>query len=167
MRLVGMLLLLLATQEALACVMTPSEQETPPDELIARTGNIFLARAVRADAASDRWHVLYTFKVERTLKGKPQAAFQILGEPLFGEMSVHRFNEHTDAAFWDDQGGREYHDTSCKIRPEFAVGNTYLIFLDKPYHNKSFEQILFTGEDGRQKDQWLRYVEERVSSPKR
>lgn len=162
MRLSGMLLFLFLAHEARACLVTPFEQTTSPDELIARTKSIVLARAVRADAGSTRWHVLYTFKVERTLKGEPRTAFQILGEPLMGELSVHRFNEHNDDAFWEASGGRESHDTACEIRPEFAVGNTYLIFLDPPYHTKGFEEILFTGEDGREKDKWLRYVEARV-----
>lgn len=167
MRSLGMLLLLFVTQDALACLLTPREQITSPDELIARTENILLARAVRADAASKRWRVLYTFKVERTLKGQPRTAFQILGEPLLGEISMHRSNEHGSEAFWDERGGRESHDTTCEIRPGFAVGNTYLIFLDPPYHTKGFEEILFTGEDGREKDKWLQYVEERIAHPGR
>lgn len=166
MRLAAAFLLLFVAQNAPACVKTPAEQTSPPDQLIARTPNIVLARAVRADAGSDRWHVLYTFKVERTLKGKVKAAFQILGEPLRGGVSMYRFGEHADAAFWADEGGREGHDTACEIRPDFAVGNTYLIFLDSPYHSKGFEEILFTGEDGREKDKWLQYVEERTTKLK-
>ena len=156
------LVLLLASKSSFACLMTPPAQFTPPDELIARTENIALARVVRADAASNGWEVLYTFETTKQLKGTHRKAFQILGGEAIWETSNHRFNEHFDEAFWNDHNGRVFHGTSCRIRPGFAVGGTYLIFLDKPYHSKSFEMILIKDGPADKKDKWLQYVEQRT-----
>ena len=162
MRLLFFLALILATQDCLACRATPAVQYTPPDELISRTTNIALAEVVRADAASNGWDVLYTFKTIKPFKGNIEPAFQILGSANFGDMSNWRFNEHFDEGFWDDRAGREFHDTACRIRPGFTVGGTYLVFLDKPYHSKSFEMILMTEGSADKKDKWLQYVEKRT-----
>lgn len=167
MRIAFLLVLLSLSSNAWGCMMTPPEQTTDPDELISRTKNIVLAKVVRADAGSSRWHVLYTLKTERTYKGNPPRAFQLLGGRLLGPSSIERFDEHRDPAFWTKYGGREFHDTSCAIRPTFIVGATYLIFLDAPYHNKSFEEIYFTGDDRSEKDRWLHYVESRIADGKR
>lgn len=162
MRLTTALMLFLTVHECLACIATPVAQYTPPDELITRTENIALAEVVRADAASNGWDVLYTFKTVKQLKGDAKPAFQILGRANFGDMSNWRFNEHFDEDFWDDRAGREFHDTACRIRPGFTVGGTYLVFLDKPYHSKSFEMILMTEGAADKKDKWLQYVEKRT-----
>ncbi|MGY0559104.1 MULTISPECIES: hypothetical protein [unclassified Lysobacter] len=156
------LVLLLASQRSLACLVTPPPQHTPPDELIARTENIALAKVVREDAASNGWDILYTFETIKQLKGEHRKAFQILGDSAIWEASNHRFNDHFDENFWNDYNGRESHDTSCRIRPGFAVGGTYLIFLDKPYHSKSFEMILVREGPVDKKDKWLQYVEQRT-----
>jgi hypothetical protein len=155
-------ILLLIAQDCFACRATPEAQYTPPDELVSRTNNIALAKVVRADAASNGWDVLYTFKTIKQLKGTAQPAFQILGGAGTGEMSNWRFKEHFDQGFWDDRAGRVFHDTSCNIHPGFAVGGTYLIFIDQPYHTKSFEMILMTEGDADKKDKWLQYVEKRA-----
>jgi hypothetical protein len=156
------LALLLAANDCFACIATPTAQYTSPDELISRTKNIALAEVVRADAASNGWDVLYTFKTIKQMKGDEKPAFQILGRVNFGDMSNWRFNEHFDEGFWGDREGREIHDTACRIRPGFTVGGTYLVFMDQPYHTKSFEMILMTEGDADKKDKWLQYVEKRT-----
>jgi len=162
MKLVGFFILALLANDALACRATPAEQHTPPDELIARTQDIVLAKVVRADAASNGWNVLYTFKTIRQIKGENRSPFQILGRPATGEMVNWTFNEHFDPSFWEHRSGRTFHDTSCKIRPGFVVGGEYLVFLDQPYHTKSFEMILMTEGTSDTRDKWLQYVEQRA-----
>ena len=159
--------LFFASSSAWACWATPREQTSPPDDLIARTKDIALAKVVRADAGSDPWRVLYTFKTERAIKGVPPRAFQLLGKRLLGDLSTERFDEHQAAGFWDEYGGRQRHDTTCEITPSFIVGATYLIFLDAPYHNKSFEEIYYKGDEYSDKDKWLKYVEDKVADSKK
>src|SRR5690606_11813002 len=96
------LLLLIVSQNSFACLVTPPVQYTPPDELIARTENIALAQVVRADAASNGWNILYTFKTIKQLKGEYRKAFQILGDKAVWENSNNRFNDHFDENFWND-----------------------------------------------------------------
>jgi hypothetical protein len=40
----------------------------------------------------------------------------------------------------------------CRIHPNFEEGRTYLVFLDEPYHPKSFERIASDS------DKWLQAV---------
>ena len=167
MRNIYLLVLLGLASNAWGCMVTPPEQTTDPDELISRTKNIVLAKVVRADAGSSPWRVLYTLKTERTYKGNPPRAFQILGKRLLGPVSIETFDDHRDPAFWTKYGGRESHDTSCAIRPAFIVGATYLVFIDSPYHNKSFEEIYYTGDDHSEKDRWLDYVESTIANGRR
>lgn len=154
------------SSNAWACLFTPHEQTTPAEDLISRTTDIALAKVVRADASSDPWRVLYTLRTERSVKGHPPRAFQLLGERLLGDVSTERFDEHRAPGFWTEYGGREHHDTSCKIQPSFIVGATYLVFLDAPYHNKSFEEIYFEGDEKSEKDKWLKYVEDKIAEGK-
>jgi hypothetical protein len=160
--LVAFLLLFLSAHSSIACTVQPAAQHTPADDLISRTANIALVTAVRADAASNGWDVLYTFRTIKWLKGEPQVAFQLLGQPAIWETSNQRFEDHFHEAFWGQYAGRSYPDTSCQIRPQFAVGGTYLVFLDQPYHHKSFEMILMTEGTPATKDKWLQYVEKRT-----
>jgi hypothetical protein len=39
---------------------------------------------------------------------------------------------HSDNAFWEHNGGRLYHGLDCVLRPDFIVGEYYLVFRGKP-----------------------------------
>ena len=144
-----------------ACEVPPSEQRTPPDELIARTKNIALAKVVKAEISGGN-EVLYTFETIKQLAGKTKEHFQILGYPAIWEGDNRGFNNHFDKDFWSEPGGRVSNDTDCQIHPTFSVGGTYLLFLDQPYHAKSFEIIIRTHGDATIRDKWLQYVERRT-----
>ena len=144
-----------------ACWIAPPERLVSPQELIARTERIALAKVVRAEVFQDD-DVLYTFKTIRALKGRPSGEFQIRGEPLIYEGQSRRFDDHMDQTFWAKLGGRFTIHPDCKIHPAFSVGGTYLVFLDQPYHVKSFEIIIRTSGDPAKRDKWLQYVESRT-----
>jgi hypothetical protein len=150
------LCLLLASGNCMACFAAPAEQRVPVDELIARTPDIVLATVVRA-AQVEAGRVVYSFRVTRHVRGHAADEFDIQSD-LAGRGGESRtFAHHTDAAFWENGGGRISNYVDCEIHPNFAVGATYLIFLSEPYHVKSFEQIMRTFGD--EKDKWLSYVE--------
>lgn len=150
------------SSSSLACYRPPREQYTPPDELISRTNVIALAKVVRAEVGEDGFEILYTFQTIKRLKGQVNEQFQILGYPAVWEGENRRFNNHFDASFWENSGGRVQNDTDCKIHPAFSVGGTYLVFLDQPYHVKSFEIVIRTHGDASKKDKWLQHVENRT-----
>jgi hypothetical protein len=147
---------------AYACYTPPPAQRTHADELIARTRQIVLARVVAAEMAVDANSVSYQFKALRTLKGTEPENIRIVGFPGLWEGDIERFNDHADPLFWENRVGRSQNDTDCQIHPAFSVGGTYLLFLDEPYHVKSFEMILKTGGGADVRDKWLQYVEKRV-----
>lgn len=152
--------LLIAT-ESLACFAPPAEQTASTEAMIKRTSNIVLAKVIGADVAHDSIEVEYTFHTVKTIKGQAEATFKIIGRPLAqGWMS--NFNHHSDEKFWNSSIGRHTYDSDCKIYPRFAVGATFLVFLDTPYHNKSFEYIVRTRGNSETKDKWLQYVEKQV-----
>jgi hypothetical protein len=160
----ALLCLALASGPAAACYSAPQEQVTPADELIARSSRIVLAKVMRAETGpGDRYDVTYSFRAERWLRGKGAATFEIVGHPADWEGATTTFDHHADPAFWEDAEGRLSHDTDCVIHPSFVVGGTYLVFLDAPYHNKSFEQVTRTHGDADTRDEWLQYVEDKVA----
>ena len=147
---------------ALACSVPPREQYTAPDELIARTETIALAKVIRAETLPDGFSVLYTFETVEQLKGKANPQFQISGWPAIWEGENRRFNDHHDESFWSNPAGRVGNAPDCEIHPTFSVGGTYLIFLNQPYHVKSFEIVIRTHGDPNSRDKWLQYVESRT-----
>ena len=154
------ILQLLSVYTLLACFATPQSQVTSKEELVDRTKTIVLAQVVKAEmlASGD---VKYTFKPERSIKGTPPENFVIEGSVL-AEGDIKTFRDHQDEEFWHTAGGRCYHDTDCLIHPAFAVGRMYLIFLEQPYHQQSFEQVDRIGETDT--DKWLAWVAERCKA---
>jgi hypothetical protein len=145
--------------DAMACHVPPPEQRVPPKELIGRTKNIALAQVVKAEVLRGT-EVRYTFNRIKSISGSPAETFTIVGRALVdGELTT--FGNHTERLFWSSVG-RSTNDTDCQIYPTFVVGGTYLVFLDRPYHVKSFEQIVRTHGDKQSKDKWLQYVEDNV-----
>lgn len=158
------LVVLLSASSVLACEAAPPEQIVPATELVKRTKTILLARVTSAIYNGDSDAVIYTFQSVKALKGHPEETFTISGVPLEWEGSLSNFNHHNDKAFWQDTGGRSYHSVDCEIHPSFSVGATFLIFLDKPYHNKSFELIIRTHGNADVRDKWLSWVESQTKA---
>lgn len=155
------------TLAAICCFSTPQEQIATAEELVARTSRIALATVVEAKYDRQTGDVTYTFEADKVLKGEGIDSFSIKGGFLRNSEDLKTFNDHKAANFWDSSDGRCYHDTDCKIHPGFAVGMTYLVFLDEPYHNKSFEQINMLGSDPSERDKWLVWVDQTVKAQKR
>lgn len=143
---------------AIACEIPPPEQTTPATELVKRTKTIVLARVISAEYKTNS--VDYTFQTISALKGTPPSKFIISGEPLIWGDRLTDYNQHTDERFWGNHFGRSPNDTDCEIHPSFSVGAIFLVFLEQPYHIKSFELIIRTHGD--QKDVWLKWVEDQV-----
>jgi hypothetical protein len=160
MRFAILVLAAVLAADAAACEVTPPEQRVSSKELIARTSNIVLAQVAKAELIADH-EVRYTFKRITALSGSSDQIFTLMGSPAIGEHQIGTFDHHADPIFWS-KGGRSPNDTDCQIHPAFSVGGTYLLFLDKPYHIKSFEQIIRTHGDKDTKDKWLQYVESNV-----
>lgn len=149
------LLFALLSHFSFSCDQQSTEHSEHADDLISRTNQIILAKAVSASISENGNEVSYKFKTIRVLKGNILESFEILGYPLF-EDEVKSFNHHNSEDFWTNYGGRVHGWTDCEIHPGFSVGLMYLVFMGKPYHVKSFEVIYGT------KDKWLLYVEEKI-----
>ena len=104
------------------------------------------------------------FNVEKAIKGSGEDSFSIIGWALFDPADLTTFDHHRSAGFWVDDAGRCQHDTDCKIHPSFAIGASYLIFVDHPYHRKSFEYIAMLGTETDTRDKWLSWVEKTVEA---
>lgn len=145
----------------LACFMTPEEQVVPEEELVARTGTIVLAKVEKAETigGEDSISVRYHFRKIRELKGDCADTFKIDGISSAYSTPIENFDHHYEESFWEGGGGRSWHDTDCRIYPTFAVGGIFLIFLEEPYHRKSFEQIIRTHGGEGIRDKWLSWVE--------
>jgi len=170
-------LLLIAAQQSWACYVRPAEHVVPPDELIERTDNILLGKVVKAEKSGEYYYyktgekVIYTFEVLTELKGNMllnDNKFTMTG--LEDGDDLRNYNHHKDEEFWDDWGGRMFHEPNdCKIYPTFVVGENYLIFYNKPWHAKSFELIknpppVDEVPDPITTDKWLIYVLENLTN---
>ena len=163
------ILVFFCSGHAIACVVAPAEQRVAVDELISRTDNIILAKAVRAEyrnpeqTGQSNPHdvVHHDFEILKSLKGENQSEFSLIGGLMEHDRRNH-FNHHTEPDFWEDVYGRSFNMPDCIIHPTFIVGSVYLVFLDQPYHYKSFE-LIEKHSDPEDRDKWLAYVEEKVS----
>jgi len=149
---------------ACACFSTPQEQIVADEELISRTKTIVLATVIKAELTEDNQNsVRFHFTKVRTLKGDSPQHFTIDGDSAAHGDPLDDFYGHSKPSFWESGGGRSWHDTDCAIHPTFAVGGTFLIFLDKPYHRKSFELILRSPDAAPEvQDKWLKWVESHI-----
>lgn len=153
-----------STLAAVGCFSTPQEQIVDAEKLIERTSQIVLARVVEAKADLKTGEVTYSFHAEKVIKGGKIESFSIVGYELFLPEEMTTFDHHRSEDFWEGDAGRCRHDTDCKIHPSFAVGATYLVFVDTPYHRKSFELIQMLGSEPDTRDKWLKWVEETVKA---
>jgi hypothetical protein len=153
-----------STVVAIGCFSTPQEQIVEAEKLVQRTSQIVLAKVVEARADLKTGLVIYSFRAEKVIKGKVSESFVIVGDALVDPEALTTFQDHRLDGFWEGDAGRCQHDADCKIHPSFVVGATYLVFMDQPYHRKSFEQIAMLGQDPDTKDKWLKWVEESVKA---
>jgi hypothetical protein len=150
-----LLTLLLLPARAFACAEPPESMRTPYTELIARTRTIVLADVASVErVGADR--VRYHFKVTETVKGTappdPTLTFARPERPPVTPQAETDFDAHREPAFWDRHLTRERDDAACRMNPVFSQGNHYLLFLEEPYHWRSFERIV------RSDDRWLATV---------
>ena len=149
---------------ALVGFTAPQEQVADKRKLFERTSQIVLATVSEAKLDAASGEVSYLFVADKVIKGDPIKTFNIVGDPLRYPEEAKTFQDHQDQKFWDGPDGRCSHHTDGKIYPSFAVGETYLIFLDKPYHNKSFELIQKLGDKPESRDKWLQWVESQIGA---
>ncbi len=132
------------------------------DTMIERSWNIVLARVTSAELLESKNHniVDYSFEVVETLRGNQKENFVIRGHRMEFNHDFSSFNNHTEELFWKRLIGRShvYEDTAVVSR--FSVGWTYLVFLDRPYHVKAFEEV------SRDSDKWLIYVKNKIIEQK-
>ncbi len=144
----------------LACFTTPPEQVVSPSDLVKRSNTIVLAKATEARLDLESGLVTYSFILIKKIKGSPPVELKISGGAMEEEKNLSTFENHKDETFWTSEGGRSRHDEDCKIHPAFSVGSTYLLFLDQPFHRKSFERIIH--HEGDEIDKWLAWVKEEI-----
>lgn len=140
------LALVLSAATAVACFAPNPDQTSTPEELVKRTKQIYLAIALKQDQKGP-----VQLSVVETLKGPKKSKIQIQG--LLSEFTGNDFAAHSQPEFWETNGGRMLVEPSCQINPAFSKDKKYLVFVDKPYHVKSFELI----EDV-EKDAWLKKI---------
>ncbi len=144
--------------QAFACTAPPPIQYQQISELIARNKHIVLAK-VEGMRIVNNDKVSYRFKTLENLKGDNKTNFQLVGITE-DSPNTNSFNNHRNNEFWQDTGGRLYTSADCQIYPSFTVGSTYLLFLDKPYHVKSFEKI--ENIRSKNRDKWFSYVKNKI-----
>lgn len=132
------------------------------DQLIDRSWNIVLARVVsaRVSGGNGCGAVKYEFAVIEALRGNQKENFFIKGRKMHNLDEFSSFANHTENLFWSGSVGRMTVEEDTSIVPSFSVGWTYLVFLDRPYHVKAFEEV------SAESDKWLLYVRERIASQK-
>lgn len=146
-----------------ACRLPPVEQRRTAEEQLAGAQDVALARVLRAVPLGGR-AVRYDFDVVRRLAGPERQALSIQGS---AQPAMHRpivTDDHDDPRFLERGGGRLVNEPDCVLRPHFAVGEVYLVFLDQPAGWRSFEHIASTNGQYDASDSWLRLVEATLAS---
>lgn len=162
-----LLLGLLASAASQACGAPPREQVVTPDEQIALATDVTLARVIRATPSGlpnfgGRQSMDYEFDVQQRLRGMPQIRFILPGAE--GETRpAPASGDHSDPVFWKRGGGRLFNDPDCVLRPNFIVGELYLVFRGTPATWRSFEHIETVGGRPNPGDQWLAFVKEQLT----
>lgn len=143
---------------ASACGAPPAEQNVLSQELVSRTDNVVLARVTSAQETAPRGRIIYTLEVVETLKGNSNTHLQLVGARQW-KGHHDSYSDHHDQVFWNNDGhyGRSSNGPNCEIYPSFSVGWSYLVFLDKPYHSRSFELIR-----NAKTDRWYKYVADEI-----
>jgi hypothetical protein len=138
-------------------MVAPAHLTVPYRELVRRTATIVLAEATRIEPLSAD-QTRYHFRIVETLKGTSRNAVTLTFSS--GQPSLDTdFDAHRDPRFWDKRRSRQWNGGDCQMAPTFVVGATYLLFVDPPYHWKSFEKIALD------EDRWLRAVRAVIRKP--
>lgn len=151
-----------------ACAVPPRQQMVTPEEQIALATNVALAKVVRATPlpmqnSGGRPSVEYEFEVQERLLGSEEQRFVLIGAN--GDTRPNSSsNDHSDEAFWQRGGGRLYNDPDCVLRPNFVIGENYLVFRGKPATWRSFEHIVTVRGKPNSDDRWLSYAKEKLES---
>ena len=158
---------LMVSPPAQACSMPPGAQVVSPEQQIAMAPDVSVARVTEAIPSplinsGGRQSVDYTFEVQQRILGLPEQRFTISGARGMTRPPPSS-SDHSDAAFWERGGGRLYNDADCVLRPDFIVGESYLIFRGKPATWRSFEHIATVRGRPDADDKWLSYVAEKLS----
>lgn len=150
-----------------ACRTPPSQQVVTPEQQIAMATDVSVARVVKATpspipANGRRSSVEYEFEVVERIAGATDRRFTLIGasgDTRTGPDS----SDHSDDAFWERGGGRLHNDSDCVLRPNFTLGETYLVFRGSPSTWRSFEHIASVGGRPNPDDRWLAYVKAKLT----
>jgi hypothetical protein len=138
-------------------------------ELVRRSPRIALARFDEVEEVTAAWtgdvpccsdSRVTTFTTIEVLKGHVDERFDDVIDRRayrFKDEAGADFNGHADPDFWKRWLARQTNGDDCKMHPHFEVGATYVIFLDPPYHRRSFERI------DRPDDRWLHRIKALVA----
>lgn len=149
-----------------ACRMPPRGQVVTPEQQVASATDVSVARVIGARPSTvatygGRPSVEYEFEVQERILGPDEPRFSLVGAR--GETRhPPRSNDHSDEEFWQRGGGRLYNDSDCVLRPNFTVGESYLVFRGKPATWRSFEHIQTVRGRPHPEDKWLLYVKARL-----
>jgi len=165
----ALLLCILASPSSHACAIPPFKQLVTPDEQIAMATEVSVAKVVRATptpipGGGGRQTVEYEFEVQERIQGTTAQRFTIVGA-AGGTRPPPSSTDHSDKLFWERGGGRLYNDSDCVLRPNFEVGEIYLVFHGEPATWRSFEHIETVRGRANPDDKWLAYVKEKLHSP--
>ncbi|MEF9926821.1 MAG: hypothetical protein RR775_17720 [Massilia sp.] len=161
----------LASSASHACRLPPREQVVTPEELLALATDVTLAKVIRATPSpirnsGGRPSVEYEFEVQERLLGPEEQRFVLIGAS--GKTRPNpSSNDHSDKTFWERGGGRLYNDPDCVLRPNFAVGENYLVFRGQPATWRSFEHIETVRGKPDTDDKWLSYAKDKLESLRR
>ncbi|WP_313169726.1 hypothetical protein [Massilia oculi] len=162
----ALLLGILASPSSRACRVPPLEQMVTPEAQIAMAVDVSVAKVVRETPTSipgggGRLTVEYEFEVQERIQGLPVQRFIVVGAA--GETRPRPSStDHSDEQFWRRGGGRLYNDSDCVLRPDFEMGEMYLVFRGKPATWRSFEHIETVRGRPNPNDKWLAYVKEQL-----
>ena len=150
-----------------ACYSPPREQLVSPDEQIALATDVSLAKVVRATplhaSAFGRPPVEYEFEVHERILGPDEQRFILIGAHGPTRISLSS-SDHGGKAFWEHGGGRLHNDSDCIVKPDFTVGEYYLLFRGKPATWRSFEHIATVRGRPDPDDPWLSYVKAKLEA---
>lgn len=165
----------MSSREIYACYSPSSAQVSDVEELVKRSKGIYYAVAIKKSN-----YEVYEFEVIDNLRAKQKLAGLLVKVKNFFDFSevgretpmqyknvfikgTYRtyksgnYNNHKDEEFWTRTGGRVDIDPDCSLKPTFKVGLKYLLFVDEPYHFKSFEEVNTT------EDRWFKKVNQTVN----
>ncbi|BDT56762.1 hypothetical protein MasN3_02560 [Massilia varians] len=158
---------LIGISASYACRTPPSQQLVTPEQQIAMATDVSVARVVKATpsplpANGRRSSVEYEFEVLERIAGAADPRFTLVGatgQTRTGPDS----SDHSDEEFWERGGGRLHNDSDCMLRPDFTLGETYLVFRGSPPTWRSFKHIASVGGKPHPDDRWLAYVKAKLT----